>query len=259
MLRFPCFVIPCCLILSLVGVGGVLAEPSHSANLATTSAGEFTVRGLLLSKQRAVLSSEMNGKVNTIAVQTGEHFKKGDKLIGFSCGLQRARLAQAQAAHKGAGKTLGNRQRLQKLGSVSQLELDLAQVELAQAEAELTLRRIEVGYCTVRAPFGGRVVAVHVRPHESVTYNDELLEIVNNKELEVDLVAPSGWLRWLQSGTPLQMKVDEIGQTYAGEVVTVGGVVEPVSQTVRVRGRLLETPAELIAGMSGEVRLTPAP
>ena len=64
---------------------------------------------------------------------------------------------------------------------------------------------------------------------------------------------PSAWLRWLKTGFAFSVAVDETGKTYPATVVRTGARVDPVSQSIKVIGRITENAPELIPGMSGPV------
>ena len=50
------------------------------------------------------------------------------------------------------------------------------------------------------------------------------------------------------------MEIDELGVTSDVEVIAMGGAVDPVSQTVVIRARLINPPKDILPGMSGVVR-----
>lgn len=69
----------------------------------------------------------------------------------------------------------------------------------------------------------------------------------------MELIAPSHWLTWLKPETRFKVKIEETGKVYAAKVVRLGGRVDPVSQSIKVIGRITENAPELIPGMSGPV------
>ena len=58
---------------------------------------------------------------------------------------------------------------------------------------------------------------------------------------------------WLQQNIAFKFAVDETGSTYEATVVKIGAVVDPVSQTVVVKGKF-QGAANVLAGMSGTAR-----
>jgi len=84
---------------------------------------------------------------------------------------------------------------------------------------------------------------------------DPLLEILNDKELEVEFMAPSNSLPQLALGRHFKVSLNETNKTYQGEITRLGGKVDPVSQTIKVYGRIIDKETELLPGMSGAVEL----
>ena len=50
-------------------------------------ASEYSARGLIKAKSRAVLASEIGAVVSETPLRSGDSFKSGDLLIGFDCRL----------------------------------------------------------------------------------------------------------------------------------------------------------------------------
>lgn len=96
---------------------------------------------------------------------------------------------------------------------------------------------------------------VEVKANQHVPEGAPLLELAEGGDLELEFMMPSAWLGRVGAGTVLQIKVDETGRTYPAQVLRLGGKVDPVTQSIRVYGRLENVPAELLPGMSGVIRL----
>jgi multidrug resistance efflux pump len=142
-------------------------------------------------------------------------------------------------------------QRLEGLGSISELEVAVAAANVDKAKAEVSLHRIQAGKCVIRAPFDGRVVKREAHPHEFVEPGMPLLEILDNRDLDLQIYVPSGWLKWIQPTTRFQVHIDEVGKDYTAQVHILGAKVDPVSQTLEIRARIDGHHPELLAGMSG--------
>jgi multidrug resistance efflux pump len=126
---------------------------------------------------------------------------------------------------------------------------------MAAAEAELAAARVPVERCTIPAPFTGRVVELRVARHQYVTEGTPLLEVLDHRDLEVEVVAPSLWLAWLRPGHRFTLVLDETTQIYPVRVDAGTEPLDPVSQTVKLYGRLEGSFRELLPGMSGVARI----
>lgn len=215
-------------------------------------------RAQLVASQRAMLSSELAGKIASVPFRDGQSFKKGDVLIAYDCALNRARLERAVQAEAAAHKKLAVAEQLDKLSSISRADVDQARAGVAVSRAETGVERVMVNRCTVTAPYAGRVGEAFVRPLESVAEGKELLSIYDDSAFELETIVPSRWLAWLKTGYPMHITVDETGRTYQAVVARIAGTVDPVSQSVKVVGRLDgKTASDLLPGMSGNVRIDP--
>lgn len=210
----------------------------------------YQARALIEARQQALLSAELAGKIIEFPFQDGEVFQEDDLLVAFDCRSHQAQLAVEKSGLFGAQKTLTNTERLYKLGSSSKLDIDLAKAEVQRMQGLQQQAKVLTQKCEIRAPFSGKVVERHVRVHESVSQGDPLIEVLNHKVLEIKLVVPSAWLRWLKVGDRFQVKIDETGYIFEAQVARIGARIDPVSQTIKVIAHA-DSDKNLIPGMSG--------
>ena len=233
----------------------VVAHAQSPGDLSGANAAE--IRAQLTPRNYTTLSSEASARIDRIATRVGQHFKKGDVLIAFDCVTQRAQLARAKAVATQAEKTAAINQRLANLKSISQLEVDVSRAEVEKSAAELAMAEAAVSKCEIAAPFSGITVEQKAQEFQYATPGQPLLEILDDRSLEVELIAPSRWLAWLKIGYGFDVHVDETDKSYPAVITRVGGRVDPVSQTVKVFGEIKGDATELMAGMSGRANIPP--
>ena len=210
------------------------------------------VRGLIKPVEKAIISSEISGKIKSIPFKSGDAFKKGDLLVDFDCSFYRADMASADAAYKSKQKVYENNKQLLALNAISDIDVDISKSEVEMARAERTMRTIKVNQCKIKAPYNGRVIEVAVNEHETVPADREILSILNDNDLEIELIVPSNWLNWLKTGESFAFQVDETGQTLDAKVNKIGAVVDPVSQTIKLIGKFKDKQLDgVLSGMSG--------
>jgi multidrug efflux pump subunit AcrA (membrane-fusion protein) len=240
----------------------------------------WEARALIEPRAEAILSSEIGGRILDLPVGEGERFAKGDVLVSFDCSFHQAELRAARAELTRARRTLDNKEQLARLNSIGQLEVALAQADVAKARAQVQTRQLYVDRCRLTAPYDGRVVEQPVNAYETVGKDQELMSVIAAGGLKVRLIVPSRWLAWLQPGQPFELAIDETGDTHTAKVTTIGARIDPVSQTVALTGRLTSDGADardtgdgeagarergagdggaapLLPGMSGTARFDP--
>lgn len=96
-----------------------------------------------------------------------------------------------------------------------------------------------------------------MREQQYVQPGQALLDILDDSVLELEFLVPSSWLGWLRVGSSFQVEIDETRKSYPAKFIRIGARVDPVSQSVKVAAAIDGKFPELIAGMSGRVKVTP--
>ena len=237
---------------ALALISGVAQAATESDPLlagATSTASE--VRGVLRAHYQAVLASEVPGRVVEMPYAEGQSFSKGDVLVRFDCSAYQAQANASAAAVRAAREELHNKQQLAALNSVGRFEVSLAEARQAQAQAESQVYQVQVQRCQVKAPFDGQVVARRVQAHESVSAGAPLLEIVDNRSLEIHLLVPSRWLGKLKPEQTFSFVPDETGTPISAVVKRLGARIDEGSQTLLLIASVPASTQGLLAGMSG--------
>lgn len=231
-----------------------LAGPAVPDGVPGYGAGRL-VRAQVVSRDATQLASPMAGRVVSMSVRDGETFEKGQELLSFDCALAEGQLGKARTVAEKTRTVLAAKQRLEKLGSVSPLELAVSEAEAKEAQADVRLMEVTVGRCRVLAPYAGRVAGVQVRTWQYVGEGQPLLDIVDHKVLEVEMIVPSRWLGWLGTGYRFDVQIDETGKRYTAEVVRLSGKVDAASQSIKVYASIVGPSTDLLPGMSGRALL----
>lgn len=215
------------------------------------------IRAQLVAKRSTVLSAQIAAQISELPLREGDSFTEGQKLVAFDCGIQRARLAKANAQAVATSKAYEVKAKLKNLNSIGSLELETAAADRAMAEAELQATREVASHCVINAPFSGRMGPVDVKRFQSVAEGQKLLEILDPAELEAEMLVPSAWLKWLKPGSVLQIGIEETGRKYPAKVSRLSPRIDPVSQSIRVFAVMDGTFSDLLPGMSGRAILSP--
>ena len=244
------------LMISPIAVSQAYAAPDTP--VPTDEAG-FSARALVKSRLETTLSSELSGRITAIHVDGGDRFKKGVKLVTFDCQVQRANLKKAQAMLTGAEATLAARKNLQRYNAVSELDLAQAEAEIQNAQGDVAIAKAEVQGCVLIAPFSGRVVERSARPYEHVAPGQPILKILDDTAMRLEALVPARAAVHLHSGDEITLYVEETGRSYSARIRALGAKVDPSSQTLLVYADVQGEAPDLLAGMSGVVRLKSLP
>lgn len=234
-------------LLPVIAAGCIL----FASGTAAAQDGTEVVRGIVRAAQQATLTTDLGARITAIGFKEGMPFAKGDALITFDCGRLEAGLASAVARYQAEKLAYDNNAVLQRSRAVGAIETRVAKAKADAAEAEAEAIRQRMADCVIEAPYGGSVAGLSVNPQETPGATAALMAIVDDGPPEIDALVPSRWLRWLKPGMTAAIRLDELDLSVTAEIIRIGAVVDPVSQTVKVTGRLTTNDPEVRPGMSG--------
>ena len=210
-------------------------HPEETGHLPTAPNQPELLHAQLRIKPGIKLSSEITGRIKKIALQDGQHFKAGQVLASFNCPKEETQVAQLRTLFK---RQVQFSKQLEAMHSINTLEIDLANIEQTEAEANLQVAEALLGRCVIHAPFAGKVVKRLAKASQSVRVGDPLLEIANEETQEIELLVPAMELQHIQLGKHYQVNLDNLNKSYKIELTGLGGHVDPENQTVKVYGRI---------------------
>jgi membrane fusion protein (multidrug efflux system) len=229
--------IPIAIALAFAGLAPVVAEDEIQTEVAVqvakvqraTLRSHVTGYGLVegeparlgQSGAGARLAPPVAGIVTGVLCAEGQRVEKGAPLFQLDSRV-------ADVAVETAKVNLERQRRLMKVEGTSQKALQEAEQQMAAAEAQLSLLRID-------APFAGTVTRVNVRPGEAVDTASALGEIVDMDRLVVSASVPSAEAAGIAAGQAAEIHVAGGTGPVAGSVLWVTPRVEPRSDALAVR------------------------
>jgi RND family efflux transporter MFP subunit len=235
---------------SFLLVASVAAGIGAAQSPAPPAFDEGEIAALVQAGEETLLSSQMAGRILRLPYGLGEQVKAGTPLVEFDCTEQQAQLRAAEAEYRGARETHLARLRLQALGAAGELEVTLAAVAAEKLRSQVELRQSQLAYCSVQAPFPGRVARLRVKVAESVPLGHPLVDLVNPSHLKAQMFVPAAWAVWLKPNMPLELRIKETGRNYRARVAKLNARVEGVSQQLEIEARI-EGGSGLLPGMVG--------
>jgi RND family efflux transporter MFP subunit len=258
--------------------GAAAAPPPVAARLATAervTAGRRTeLAGTVVAERSTAVSSRVMAMVTAVHVAMGDEVKTGQPLVSIDptsaegqSAQARGALAQAEAALALARRNHERFRALAESRSASELELDLARSQLAQAEGAVEQSRGAVAAADavareskVVAPFDGRVTARLVEIGDLAAPGRPLVTIESRAGRRLSVEVPESLVRAadLARGAPVVVALDarpELGEL-EGHVAEVAPGPDPATHTYTVKVELPPAAGSPVAaGASGRAFL----
>jgi membrane fusion protein (multidrug efflux system) len=211
------------------------------------------IRAIIVSLDRTTISSEISGKVIKLSKENGDYFKKNELLLEIDCKLYEAQKDKINIEKNIALLELQNHEKLAKLKSNSQLQLEQAKAKYEKQNTEYKIAQINVDRCKIYAPFNGRIINKKVSKYQIVKAQEELFDILGNNNLEAIAIIPSKFISKLRKSQKVSLHIDEIDKTIKATIKEFSATIDTSSQTINVRLKLDNKYNNILSGMSGTV------
>ena len=204
---------------------------------------------------QAVLSSRIQGTIDTLLVREGTRVSKGQILLQLDNRDVQADLARAMAEEENARTQLKRMNSLLKDEAVSKQEVENASRTFKVAEANRKAVLAQLSYTVVKAPFDGVITEKKVEAGELASPGQPLLKMEDPLQLRLEATVAEGDLKSITRGDRIPVFIDALeAQVLSGVVSQILPAGDPQTHTFIVKVDLPRTPG-LKSGMFGRFQL----
>ena len=222
------------------------AEVVKPQRLAMPERIEFS--GALMAPRTAVVRAKAAGTLLSLTVAEGSRVKAGQVLGSIDLSDLRSRAAERAAGVDSAQSRINEAERAhrsnedlanQKFISANALEssratLDAARAQLKAAQAQWATSTLGIRDAALTAPIAGVVGRRNVLPGEKVSAEQELMTVVDLKELELSAVVGTHQVSALKPGQALQVRVEGATAPVAARIDRIAPMAEAGTRGIRV-------------------------
>ena len=213
------------------------------------------VTGQVTPIYQAVLSSRIQGTIDTLLVREGTRVTKGQTLLQLDNRDVQADLARAKAEEENARTQLARMNALLKDEAVSKQEVENASRAFKVAEANRKAVLAQLSYTVVKAPFDGVITEKRVEAGELASPGQPLLKMEDPLQLRLEATVAEGDLKAIAQGGRISVFIDALeAQALNGVVSQILPAGDPQTHTFIVKVDLPKTPG-LKSGMFGRFQL----
>jgi len=239
---------------ALAASGAQQTMPAERVNVIEVRSEEWRPRlsavGSVSAVQGALISAQQAGVVREINFEAGSDVKAGAVLVRLDSDVEEAQLRSAEAAAALANTSLTRSRDLIRSRSISQADLDVAEANKKQADAQIANIRAAIDKKLVRAPFAGRLGIRRISVGQYLNQGDPVVSLQSLDPVYVDFSIPQQRLGELREGLQVDVVADAYpGSPFQGLVTAVDPNVDPATRNVRVQATLPNADARLRPGM----------
>jgi len=214
------------------------------------------------------VSPDETGRIETLSVREGDAVQTGGPLFTLDADLQRAAVAENEAAVVNARQAFERARELLKRNVGSQKAFDDAEAALRSAEARLNSARTRLERRRVASPVSGTIQEVYFRVGEQVPAGRPVVSVLPPGNVKVRFFVPQALLPTVRIGDRVAVRCDGCASDLVARISFISAQAEftpPVIYSEEERARLVfrveaipERPDELRTGQPVSVALTGA-
>lgn len=230
---------------------------------------QYTSVGSITAERQINISSRISSYITELPVEEGEQVENGQVLAVLDHKELNNQISSARAAAKSAQAVLtdsindvGRFEALLAQGSISEakvrkvrLQQATAEENLKAAQAALALARSQSQYVQIRSPTSGIVIRRHQSVGDLATPGVPLLAIETRDRLKFETFVAESQLANISVGDPVQLQIDNFGQTLSAEISQIVYAGDPVTRSYKTT-LLLPGQTGLYSGMYGRATFT---
>jgi len=204
-----------------------------------------------------IISSELGGTVQELAVDRGDLVKKGQVLAKVSADMYQAQSAEARARLRLKKAELEKASVLFERNSITAMQKLQAQVEHDAAEAQAALAESRLERAVITAPFTGVIDDRFVEEDELVGPGGRLLRLVDHSRMKITSNFSELDVSTFSPGVTADVTFDALpGKVFKAELTFVAASSEPASRTFPCEFRLSEADSKVIrSGMIARIHV----
>lgn len=210
--------------------------------------------GTLAASQGGSLSVQSPGEVKRILFESGDAIVRDQLLVELDTAVEEAQLKAAIALRDRTALDLERARELRKSNVNSKSEMDSAQAAASEAAAVVRSLEATIARKKVVAPFSGRAGIRSVNIGQYVNPGDPIVPLYMLDPLYVDFALPQQAIDHLETGIPVQLKIDAFpGESFEGKLTAINPQVDIATRNVQLQATISNPGERLRPGMFAEV------
>lgn len=220
-----------------------------------TVRSEITAVGSLLPNEAVSIQPEIAGRISRILFEDVQQVERGAPLVELDKEILQAELAQAQSNLSLSRANFDRADTLLKQGTGTARARDEAWARLRSDEAGLDLAKARLEKTTIRAPFSGVLGLRSVSLGRYVTPADIIVTLQQIDPLKAEFRVPEIYLTSIRVGQKVEMTADALSdQTFTGEIYAIDPQIDVNGRSLRIRALVPNPEFSLFPGLF--IRLT---
>jgi membrane fusion protein (multidrug efflux system) len=212
--------------------------------------------GTLTAREGIEVSNEVEGVIEKIHVESGQHVEKGDLLVTLNDDVEQADLLSYKAQEQLARTLFKRNEDMWKKKTISETDFDNASSNLKVAQANVSQTLARIAKKSIRAPFSGVLGIRQVSTGQYLPTGSRLISLQDDSILYSDFAVPEKYLPDITAGLEVRLRVSAYqDRDFVGRVQAIEAKVDEATRNISVRAQLNNEDGLLRPGMYAAIDL----
>lgn len=212
--------------------------------------------GSISAVQGVKITAEIPGTVSAIAFESGAVVNKGDLLVSLDTSTEEAQLRALEAQVEWAQTNLARFKSLRSENTVSQSELDQAETDMKQKQANADAVRAAIAKKVIRAPFAGKLGIRQINVGEYLEAGKFIVSLQSLAPVYADFSLPQQDLARLKTGLDVRVISDTYpSNQFLGTLTAINPDLDVATRSVRLQATFTNADQLLRPGMYARVEV----
>jgi RND family efflux transporter MFP subunit len=212
------------------------------------------IKTVLFPFRDIVISSRVESTLKTYKFLQGQAFKAGDTLVELDDSRYAIELSRTTEQVRFAKSTFEEKKELREKKFTSDAELRRAEYDFRLMEIAYEEAKLHVAFCTIKAPFDGKIVEIMTHDFETTRSGQALCRIIDDNKLLAIMNVPLTDDAFTTIGTPVKIHLDQKDAIATGTIYEVSPQADHRTGTVRIRVLIDNRQGLFFAGMTGTLQ-----
>ena len=218
-------------------------------------ASYYNATATLEAEKEAEILARVEGVIHSLQCEEGDLVDVGSVLLRIENDEYRLRLDQAEANSANLRSRFDRVSKMMEEELTTDEEFQTARSELAAAEADEGMARLNVSYTSVTAPFHGKVIQRLVDVGQNVSVGTPLFVLADFDPLLARVHVPSKEFKKLAIDQTVTLILDSDRQRLQGRIKLISPIIDPSSGTIKITLEIPGYPPSTRPGDFAEVQI----
>ncbi|SHF37099.1 efflux RND transporter periplasmic adaptor subunit [Pedobacter caeni] len=216
---------------------------------------QFDYSGSIEADNTVSLGFSIPGRITSIAVQEGQHIRKGQLLASIETNDYQSALEIATAVYDQAADNFKRLNELYQKGSLPERDFISAKSAMAQAGANKSMAGKRMADTRLYAPFTGIVTEKITETGASAAPGVPVLTLVKTDQVYARASVTESEISSLSKGVNAIVEVPVLNKKLTGKITIINPRAETSSRTYEVKIKIDNNEGKLLPGMIANIRI----